>query len=229
MSMRNITKQEELTHISSYVSKLIKSKFGKGPETCFTSISDQYIVIHIKKFMTKIEHELVKKEDFATAGEIRTRITEELLDPIQETLGEICDNPITNLYQDWNFQKNSGVLLAVVNSEQQRKVENSLEFMLLRKEISKQSEFYQYQPYEQSLTKIGEKIYIIRTAGYILPIERILIEKGMHILKERENNIRKKYHANRHRFNKIINNEIHDIFMIWDYDKDENYKIFYCK
>jgi len=229
MSMRNITKQEELTHISSYVSKLIKSKFGKGPETCYTSISDQYIVIHIKKFMTKIEYELVKNKDFATADKIRKNIMEDLLDPIQETLGEICGKSITNLYHDWNFQKNSGVLLATMKAEKPIEVENSLEFMLLRKEISKQSEFYQYQPNEQSLTKIGDTIYILRTAGYILPIERILIEKGMHILKERENTIRKRYDANRHRFNKIINNEIRDIFMIWDYEKDESYKIFYCK
>ncbi|MEH7383435.1 Na-translocating system protein MpsC family protein [Bacillus sp. JJ1533] len=229
MSRSNITKQEELTHISSYVSKLIKSKFGKGPETCFTSISEQYIVVHIKKFMTKIEHELVKKEDFETACKIRTNIMEDVLDPIQELLEEICNKQITQLYQDWNFQKNTGVLLAVVKAEVEAERENSLEFMLLRNEISKQSEFYQYQPTEQSFTKIGEKVYIIRLAGYLLPIERILIEKGLHILEERENRIRKRYDTNIERFNKIIKNEIHDIFMIWNYEQDESYKIFYCK
>ncbi|WP_335423329.1 Na-translocating system protein MpsC family protein [Bacillus sp. JJ1566] len=229
MSRSNITKQEELTQISSYVSKLIKNKFGKGPETCYTSISDQYIVVHIKKFMTKIEHELVKKEDFATACKIRKKIMKDLFDPIQETLEEIYDKPLIQLYQDWNFHKNSGVLLGIVKTEQKAEMENSLEFMLLRNEISKQSEFYQYQPHELDFTKIGETIYIIRCAGYILPIERILIEKGMHILEERENNIRKRYEANRYRFNKIINNEINDIFMIWNYEQDESYKIFYCK
>ncbi|MEH7384473.1 Na-translocating system protein MpsC family protein [Bacillus sp. JJ1521] len=229
MSRSNITKQEELTHISSYVSKLIKSKFGKGPETCFTSISDQYIVVHIKKFMTKIESELLKKEDFATAGKIRKNIMKDLLDPIQEMLEETCGKPIIQIYQDWNFQKNTGVLLAVVNVGQRGKVENSLEFMLLRNEISKQSEFYQYQPNELDFTKIGDTIYIIRCAGYILPIERILIEKGMHILEEREEIIRKRYDASIYRFNKIINNDIHDIFMIWNYEINESYKIFYCK
>lgn len=229
MSRSNITKQEELTHISSYVSKLIKSKFGKGPETCYTSISDQYIIVHIKKFMTKIETELVKKEDFATVGRIRKNIMEDLLEPLQETLEEICDKKIIRIYQDWNFQKNTGVLLAIVNKGQRGEMEKSLEFMLLRNEISKQSEFYQYQPHELDFTKIGDTIYIIRCAGYLLPIEKILIEKGMHILEERENNIRKRYDANIHRFNKIINNEIHDIFMIWNYENDESYKIFYCK
>ncbi|MEH7237858.1 Na-translocating system protein MpsC family protein [Bacillus sp. JJ1562] len=229
MSRSNITKQEELTQISSYVSKLIKSKFGKGPETCYTSISDQYIIVHIKKFMTKIEYELVRKEDYTTAGKIRKNIMVDLLDPIQEMLEEICDKPITQLYQDWNFQKNTGVLLAVVKAEQKAEMENSLEFMLLRNEISKQSEFYQYQPNEQNFTKIGELIYIIRSAGYLLPIERILIEKGMHILEERENKIRKRYDANIYRFNKIIKKEITDIFMIWNYKNDESYKIFYCK
>lgn len=228
MLRSNITKQEELTQISSYVSKQIKSKFGKGPETCYTSISDQYIVVHIKKFMTKIENEFVNKEDFATAIKIRTKIMEDLLDPIQEMLEKICEKQIIQLYQDWNFQKNTGILLAVVKTEEKVESENSLEFMLLRNEISKQSEFYQYQPKELEFTKIGDKIYVIRCAGYILPIERILIKKGMHILEERENKIRKKYDANVNRFNKITNNEIIDIFMIWNYEKDESYKIFYC-
>ncbi len=229
MSGSNITKQEELTHISSYVSKLIKSKFGKGPETCYTTVSDQYIVVHIKKFMTKIEYELVTKEDCATADKIRKNIMEDLLDPIQETLEEICNKRIIHLYQDWNFQKNTGTLLGVVNTEQKVEMENSLEFMLLRNEISKQSEFYQYQPNELDFTKIGDTIYIIRCAGYLLPIERMLIEKGRHILEERENKIRKRYDANIYRFNKIIKNEIRDIFMIWNYEIDESYKIFYCK
>ncbi|WP_010677816.1 Na-translocating system protein MpsC family protein [Bacillus timonensis] len=228
MSRSIIIKQEELTHISSYVSKLIKSKFGKGPETCYTSISDQYIVVHIKKFMTKIEYELVIKDDFATAAKIRKKIMADLLDPIQETLEEMCEKPIIEIYQDWNFRKNTGVLLAVVKPTEKIELENSLEFMFLRNEISKQSEFYRYHPNEMEFTKIGERIYIIRCAGYILPIEKILIEKGMHILEERENNIRKKYDANIKRFNKIINNEIRDIFMIWNYETDESYKIFYC-
>ncbi|MCC3358443.1 Na-translocating system protein MpsC family protein [Bacillus sp. REN16] len=229
MSRSSITKQEELTQISSYVSKLIKSKFGKGPETCYTSISEQYIVVHIKKFMTKIECELTKKEDFETAIRIRSSIMEDLLDPIQEMLEETCNKQISQLYQDWNFFKNTGVLLAVVKSEQKFEGENSLEFMLLRNEISKQSEFYQYQPKEQTFAKIGEKIYIIRSAGYLLPIERLLIEKGMHILEERENRIRSRYDTNLYRFNKIIKNEITDIFMIWNYEKDESFKIFHCK
>lgn len=229
MSRSYITKQEELTQISSYVSKKIKSKFGKGPETCFTSISEQYIVVHIKKFMTKIEYELVVKEDIETAERIRKNIMVDLYEPIQETLEEILNIKINEMYQDWNFQRNTGVLLAEVDQEERTPTENSLEFMLLRNEISRQSEFYQYQPKELDLTKIGSTIYIIRCAGYLLPIERLLIEKGMHILSERENRVRKNYNANIKRFNKITNKEIDDIFMIWNYDKDVSYKVFYCK
>ncbi len=229
MSRRIITKQEELTQISSYVSKLIKSKFGKGPETCYTSLSERFIVIHIRRFMTKVEEELVKKDDLATARKIRTKITEDLFEPIRETLEEQWGKEVTQLYQDWNFQKNTGVLLAVVKAEELPARESSLEFMLLRNEINKQSEFYKYQPQELELTKVTSSIYIFKCGGYLLPIERLLMEKGMHILEERENNVRKNYEANVHRFNKIINNEIDTIFMIWNYEEDLSYKIFYCK
>ncbi|WP_449538841.1 Na-translocating system protein MpsC family protein [Ferdinandcohnia sp. Marseille-Q9671] len=229
MSRSHVAKQEELTHISSFVSKLIKTKFGKGPETCFTTISDHYILVHIKKFMTKIEFELVNMDDIETANLIRTKIMKDLFDPLQETLEELCEKKISHLYQDWDFEKNTGVLLLIVDVGEKVNTENTLEFMLLRNEVSRQSEFYQYQPNDLDMVKIGASVYIIRCSGYLLPIERLLMEKGMHLLEERENNVRKNYQTNITRFNKIINKEIDDIFMIWDYEKDVSYKIFYCK
>ncbi|MFT4413852.1 Na-translocating system protein MpsC family protein [Fredinandcohnia humi] len=224
-------KQEELTYISSFVSKLIKTKFGKGPETCFTTVSDNYIVIHVKKFMTQIEDELINKEEIKAAQNIRTLLTVDLFHPLQEMLQSLLHVSILQVHQDWNFASNTGVILLFLGDKRGgEERENALTFELLKNEVIKRSEFALYQPKTLDIKKISSEIYIIRSTGFLLPIEKSILTKGyQYLLEEREREIRENYQKNRNRFERILLKDIEDIFMIWNYQDDVTYTVIYCK
>ncbi|MFS0862547.1 Na-translocating system protein MpsC family protein [Fredinandcohnia sp. 179-A 10B2 NHS] len=226
-----IHKQEELTYISSFISKLIKTKFGKGPETCYTTFSDNYVVVHVRRFMTQIEEELINKNENKAAKIIRTSLTEDLFEGMKEKLQERFEKTVSVVYQDWNFSNNSGILLFVLEGDACRENRDlGLKAELLKNEIVKRSEFSFNQPREFDVTNLGNDIYIARCAGYLVPVERTIYEKGyLYLLEEREIEIRNNYLKNIGRFERILLKELDGVFLVWDYQEDVLYTIFYCK
>ncbi|MCH1624258.1 Na-translocating system protein MpsC family protein [Ferdinandcohnia quinoae] len=228
MSRDVFTKQEELTYLSSYISKQIKKKFGKGPEACYTSISDQYVVINIKKFMTQIESELIRKDEHLIAQTIRSTIMKDLLSPLIDTLQEMFGKLIATIYQDWNFHNNTGILIGIFQEKQQFKNDGDhIEFQILKDEFMKQSETSIFRPENISVDKINIDTVVIKCSDLLMPIEKMMIDKGyVHILQEREQIIRNRFRSNKSRFERILSKDLEDIYLIWDYENNNSYTIF---
>lgn len=227
MSKDVLTKQEELTYLSSLLSKQIKTKFGKGPEACFTFNSDQYVVIHIKRFMTQVETELIKKNEIATARLLRSIIMVDLFASLKDTLQEMVEKEILQFYQDWNFHHNTGILIGVVGGEQVNSEKASPEVQSLKAEIVKQSEMLYDHPQKIEIERVSPETTVIKCSDFLSPMEMMLIDKGyVQHLQEREEIIRNRYMGFRSNYEKILSKKIEDIFMVWDYKNNVNYTVF---
>lgn len=69
MSTTELTSQ-----LSSYTGRLLRERFGKGPESIHASIGEQCIAMHIRNFIGPVEKFLLNKEE-----EQAFRYTRELL------------------------------------------------------------------------------------------------------------------------------------------------------
>ncbi|MBM4763203.1 DUF2294 family protein [Bacillus sp. B15-48] len=53
--------QHLVVSISSYISKLLRRTFGKGPQSCQTSIYINYLITYLRGFLSPIEEVLCSK------------------------------------------------------------------------------------------------------------------------------------------------------------------------
>ncbi|GAK14107.1 DUF2294 domain-containing protein [Geomicrobium sp. JCM 19039] len=106
------------SELSSYIGRLFRDNFGKGPASVYVSIKADYVVIHLRDFLAPMERVLVSKHQNLMVEETRDLLMEELLPDIKATLRVRLDTEIDELYYDWSLSNRSGIILARINANE---------------------------------------------------------------------------------------------------------------
>jgi uncharacterized protein YbcI len=219
--------QEDLLSLSSSVSKIIKRGFGRGPETCYSTIKGNRLYISLRNFMSPAEEILADRKEYSIVTRFRstviTALSEELLQEASNTVGV----PFETLYQDWNYVTNSGILLLVNNNPlPELTFDNQLERRLLQLIRMVGSQIHKV-PRETKLIKFTQNTCAIEFNGVLSSLECLLIEKGnSDLLLDHSCQIKLAYYQHKELFEDLFNRVIEDLFMMWDPENNKSYLIF---
>jgi uncharacterized protein YbcI len=216
-----------LVYLSSTFSKLLKRRFGKGPETCTVILKGDRYYVYMRNFITPAEEVLIKQDKLELAINFRSSIinavTEEYLPEVSKVLGISFDY----FFHDWNYDKNTGILL-LDNSQSDHKesIDYSFESNLFALIVNVGSSYYK-KPESLKVVKFTQNICAIESKEVLLPLERLVYEKGnVELLLHQAWEIKKGYWRNKGQFEDLFNRLIEDMFMMWDYKNNRNYLVF---
>ncbi|SDZ23063.1 Uncharacterized protein YbcI [Evansella caseinilytica] len=220
-------RQKELTSLSSYLSKLIKKKFGKGPEACFCTIHDNLFIVHVKNFKTPAEEVLLEKDEKKLAASFRSVIMEAILGQFLEEVAAVLGASYQRFFHDWNYENNNGAILLLQNQMPGRINDFSLDQQFQPFLIEKVRHVY-YElrkvPAEITIQNVNQHICVIECTGLMPPSEQLLYEKGYaDILNAMSLEMKQQFYRHEKHFQMVFNREIRDIFLMEDYVKDKNY------
>ncbi|KKI89111.1 hypothetical protein WQ54_28225 [Bacillus sp. SA1-12] len=211
---------EDLTYINSYISKVLKRNFGKGPATCYTSISEDKMFIYIKQFMTPAEEVLIRNEKTYLVNKARSVILETIFTEIKEEIHNVLGISYHRIYHDWNFNDNTGLII----------LEAANAFTITGLSSNKDSVSHTIQkicaeihkiPEKISMTKSSSSIVNIEYTGFMSQIEQILYRKGYdELLFEWTMEIKHTYGQNKRLIESRLDTAIKDIFVIFDFEHD---------
>jgi uncharacterized protein YbcI len=218
---------ENLTYLNSYISKVLKRNFGKGPATCNTSLTDDRMFIYIKHFITPVEEVLVKNNQGNLAYKTRSVILETIFKEIKDEIDQVLGIAFTTMHHDWNYNKNSGLLMLVKESDSlkldhftPRSDDTYMNIEKIFSEVHK-------KPKEIMIVNATSSIYYIEYSGFMIQIERALYNKGCDdLLIERNKEVKNIYEKNKRLFEKDLKRSINDIFFIPDYQQDKGTIVF---
>jgi uncharacterized protein YbcI len=214
-------------YLSSTFSKLLKRRFGKGPETCNVFLKGNRFYVYMRNFITPAEEVLLKQDKLELAVNFRSSIinavTEEYLPQVSKVLGVSFDY----FYHDWNYDKNTGILLLDhTQSDHEENIESSLERNLFILIENVGSSYYK-KPAFLKVVKFTQNICAIESKEVLLPLEKLVYEKGnVELLLHHSWEIKKGYWENKGQFEVLFNRLIEDMFMMWDYKNNRNYLVF---
>jgi uncharacterized protein YbcI len=120
--------QENLVYLSSTFSKLLKRRFGKGPEACNVFIKGNRFYVYMRNFITPAEVVLMNQGQLELAHNFRSAVinsvTQEFIPEVLKTLGI----PFDYFLHDWNYDKNTGILLLEqAQSNHEEKIDNNFQ------------------------------------------------------------------------------------------------------
>jgi uncharacterized protein YbcI len=225
--------QDQLKHISSYTSKLLRQKFGRGPESCHASQGHQFLVLYIRGFICPMEEVLLSQDQWDTVQNSRTIIIDSILPELKGVMQLTLEQEVEEFYHDWNFPNNTGVIIGVLSeplSNEPPMEEHFQERSAFEKEINRLSEIVQKVPDRVESYQISPKLYIAKREGILVRIEKELARRGYEdVLRVTKNELEKRYFHNDGRFDDILGSDVSDVFIDWNFKMDNSLMCFVLK
>ncbi|GAA0488766.1 hypothetical protein GCM10008986_13210 [Salinibacillus aidingensis] len=219
--------QDTLNEISSHTSKLLRKNFGRGPKSCQTIISNKYIAIYIRGFVSPMEDVLLSEGQQNYVEKARTVIIDTIIKELIGIVKVSCKCEVEEYYHDWNFPNNSGVILFVLSEPLDEGSKPAVNQSELENEVVRISELVQKVPAKIYIHALSPYIYLVERAGILIPIEKALVDKGFKDeLLITKDALEKEYFHKYGRLKELFDRDVKDIFVDWDFKEDKCYMVF---
>ncbi|MGV3464359.1 MAG: Na-translocating system protein MpsC family protein [Heyndrickxia sp.] len=216
-----------LENISSYTSKLLRKNFGRGPQSCHTTLCRNHLITYLQGFVSPMEEILLQQGQMQHVDVARSMILNHLLDELKGVVQVSLQVEVEEYYHDWNFPNNSGILIFCLEKELDVQYTTEIDIPTLEAEISRISYLVQKTPNEIHTFPISPSIYLIERKGILVQIEKALIEKGFQKeLLFTKDELEKKYFHRDGRFADIFHSDVKDFFVSWNLKEDKSMMAF---
>lgn len=216
-----------MLHLSSTLSKLLKRRFGKGPETCYVNGDEERLIIFMRNFVTPAEEVLLGNNEYEIAISFRNAIINSVIKEFKPVIKKTLGRTFANAYYDWSYDNNTGmILLDNGHAEYEEKLSIGLKNIIFSMIDSIGSRLHK-RPQQLKLVKYTPTICMIETHGVLAQLETLVYKSGnINLLYRYSNSIKEGYLQHKKEFEETFNRNIEDIFIIWDYQQDRSLLVF---
>jgi len=216
--------QDQLSSISSYTSKLLRKRFGRGPRTCQTYANEKHLVVYIRGFISPMEEELLKQGKSEHIEILRNAIIKPVLEELKGIIHVIFQEDVADTYHDWNLPNYSGLLIFVLENPIHTSNEQlSFDIGRFEANIARISQLVQKIPDEINLFFLANQVLLVERRGILIPIEKALIDRGFgEELRMTKDELEKTYFHREGNFVDLFNKRIADIFIDWNFKEDKS-------
>lgn len=223
-------KQQLLTTIGSYVSKLLRDHFGKGPESVFVSLGSTYFTIYIRNFLSPMEKVLLEQDQEMVLLQLRQKIMAKLLPELRTFILLTTGREVAEVYYDWGLHNRSGMIFGLVSKPFE--VGDGIDEHYagkdeLNKLIIKFSQSAQKLPDETYSFLLNPRTLVVIRNGILVRIEKELIRQGHNeLLRNVKAQLEKGFLHNNERFEAVLKQRVLEVFVDWHFEMDKSVIVF---
>lgn len=223
--------QEKTTHseISSYVSSLLRSNFGKGPTSVYVSIKRPFIAIHFRGFLAPMEAILIKQKEFQRVLQTRDLLMNNLRSEIILELWKIAGLEVKEIYADWDLENKSGMIIVVLNEEATDETAEwpaDIDQQAFMEAIDEGSLKAEKVPGKTETFWLNDRTILVKRSEILVRIEKELIKNGfVEELKLAKRPLERKV-MSEVPIEAILNRSVMEMFVDWNFDDDISYSVF---
>ena len=212
--------------IASYVGKLLRDNFGKGPSSVYVSIQEPYMTIYFRDFLAPMERVLVDQKEDMRVEETRDLLIQGLLPEIKASIRVMTGVEIESFYHDWSLQNRSGMIVGVmknINGLEGKSLPAYDEKERVHEEIIRVSMLAEKKPETVDSCMLNDRTLVVLREGILVRIEKELIRDGFEEQLKLTKRRLEKSLLHDHQFESILSTKVEDIFVDWDFNLDKSY------
>lgn len=222
-----ILEQKDMqTELGSYIGKLLRNSFGKGPGSIFVSVDNFIITVYLRNFISPSETILMGQNQETLIQETRDKLMQSLIPEIRAYVQILTGMDIQEFYYDWALHNKSGLFVCICDESANSEDSMVSKFEgkeLIHEEIKRISIEAQKNPEEVNSYLLNPRTLIVIRNGILVRIEKELIRLGLHeTLRIAKRNLEKGLLHNNSRFEEILKTKVQDIFVDWDFNLDKS-------
>lgn len=215
--------------VANYTGKLLRDHFGKGPGSVYVSIKETFITIYLKDFLAPIEKVLLTKDDGLRVQETRDVMMNELIPDIRAMLRSKVEINAEDVYYDWSLDRKTGMIFTSVHTDSPIPQSDYPNKEKIHEEIRRMSIQAQKDPQDIISGMLNDRTLVVIRKGILVDIEKELIANGfIEELKLSKRPLEKRLLSS-DRLKSLLNGELEDVFVDWDFNLDLSYIIFVKK
>jgi uncharacterized protein YbcI len=213
--------------LGSYIGKLLRDSFGRGPGSVFVSIDQTIVTVYLRNFLSPTEQILMTQQQEILIQQTRDKLMQSLIPEIKAYVRIYARMDINEFYYDWSLHNKTGLFVCVCSNEQINNEEpigndyNGKEE--IHDEINKISIEAEKLPEKVSSTLLNDRTLMVIRGGILVRIEKEFIRMGLsESLRIAKRTLEKNLLHNTSRFESILNCKVSDIFVDWDFNLDKS-------
>lgn len=213
--------------VSRFSSTILRSHFGKGPKSVYVNIVHPFVCIQIKDFLSPMEKVLLSKNEDLKVLELRDLLMDEIQEEFKRNFWKEANLDVKELYADWNLERKSGMILAVLEEGTINKEPwpEEVDENVLLDEIIKVSEIGQKVPGSTEVFWLSDRTLLIRRIDIFTLLEKELIKQGFaETLKLAKRPLEYKLFK-QSALEKILKRSINEVFFDWSFNEDKGYAV----
>lgn len=216
------------SEISGYISNLLRTHFGKDPNSVYVTIKRPYIAIHFRGFLSPMESILLKQNEWKRVLETRDLLMNELKPQIQAELLKIADMDFTELYADWNLPMQTGLLIGIMDERtpaENLKWPRELDRTAFHKKIELVNEAVERKPGLIESIWLSDRTLLVKRAEIMVGIERALIAEGYGEVLKLVKRPLERTMLEQAQLEENLKKKVVEIFMDWNFEQDVGYLV----
>jgi len=144
---------------------------------------------------------------------------------MKQTLCEIAQVEIDQLYYNWSLENQSGIIFGVMVNEEEAVPPwpETVDLEEFRKEVNVLTKKGQKTPEKTELYWLSERTIVARRKGIFVRIEKELIKNGYTEELKLTKRPMEKQLVREANLESILGKKIQDVFVDWDFDEDIGY------
>lgn len=230
MSKTNLEK-----NISSYIGRLLREHFGRGPGNVICTVSGPYVVLHISNFLSPMEKSLMDSNQTVYVQKTRDLMMETLTKDIKAYIELTEGHQVEEFYYDWQLEAKTGMMIAVLSSPDEDHplppINDFKNSDMVNNDIIKVSTEVQKPPEKTCSIMLNPRTLLIIREGIFISIEKELIQLGsQETLRLAKRNLEKgRLLHHKQNFEEYLDAKLVDFFVDWNFDRDKSLILFNLK
>lgn len=226
MDLKN--KEKEL---GSYIGRILREHFGKGPGSVFATISPPYISMYIKDFLSPMESKLMTNEQSKYVEKIRDMLMDTLTEEIKVFMRINLGLDLSEFYYDWNLDSHSGMFIGVTENEPGEPSCSYKNQEDVHDEIIKVSIKAEKPPGDIYSCMLNSRTLVIVRNKILIAVEKEMINIGYsEALTLAKRNLEKRLlYQHTDSIQTYLDAKLENAFITWNFDLDKSLMVFILK
>lgn len=217
------------TEIEDFIASFLQRQFGGSPQSVNVTIRKPFVVIHLTGFLLPGEKVLIKRKETKRVGQTRDLLLNGVKPNLNHELAKITGYDVKEIYADWNFEKESGLLIVVLDTEVDLlslTFPKDVDKVALHETVIGISKKTQKAPETIESYWLNDSTVLIERLGIMVDIEKELIKNG--VIEELRLAKRLLEHRVMEFFQleSVLKQEISELFVDWNFEEDKSYMVF---
>lgn len=223
---KSLNAKSIITQATSYTTKLLRNRFGKGPESVSIHLCKNCVVFHLKNFISPVEKFLISQEEEQAFRYTRDLIMKSLLPELRSFLQHQLYMDVIDWYYDWGLHHASGVIVALLGPETSPAPDYKHK-QIIHQQIIQTTNALQKPPEYIDSWWVNTRMLFIFRRGTTILLEKEFIALGYEqMLRVTKDKLEKRLLEKQTTIEQIVGKKIADLYVDWNFEKDHSMIIY---